>query len=184
MYCPKCSQQQPAEGMRFCSRCGFTLGGVALLMDNNGVIPQVQAAPLRACPSRNRIMLESGILTAFAWVVALFATTWFDAGGPTESVAKFAAFLFALLGIIGVLRFLYGFLFAKDSSQPALGAYPSASAQHSLRSETIPAALPAAQSLPISDYPLRTNTKEMQPQPSVTENTTRLLDEQAQLKEL
>jgi len=178
MYCPKCSQQQPAEGMRFCSRCGFTLAGVALLLENNGMLPQSLVAPQRGTISRNRILVESTIFTIFAWAVALFAVLWFDAGGPFETVAKIATLVFTVLGLISLMRFLYGFLFVKESAPPAYGTLPRMTTDQTLRNEPGHAALPPQQSVPISDYPLRVNTKEIRPQPSVTENTTKLLDEQ------
>lgn len=174
MYCPKCSQQQPAEGMRFCSRCGFTLNGIALVLENNGIIPQVVPEPRQMVrPSRNRIMLESALLTVFSWAVAFVATFWFSAHGSGEVIAEITSLLFFLLGMIGLLRFLYGFLFAKDVGRTASGFAPNQVSP----GESHRAALPPQQSIPISDYPLRVNTKEMSPRMSVTENTTRLLDE-------
>jgi hypothetical protein len=176
MYCPKCSQQQPAEGMRFCSRCGFTLNGIALVVENNGIIPQVAAEPQQAiCPSRSRIMLESAILTVFSWAIAFASTFWFNASGIGEGIAKFVALLFFVLGLIGMARFLYGFVFAKDVA-PVVPTFGQSSPAK-FAGEQSHAALPPQQSIPISDYPLRVNTKEMSPRMSVTENTTRLLDE-------
>ena len=35
MYCPKCGHQQVSDDMRFCSRCGFQLTGVAELLTTN-----------------------------------------------------------------------------------------------------------------------------------------------------
>lgn len=172
MYCPKCSQQQPSEGMRFCSRCGFTLSGVALVLENNGTIPQLPAQMPRL--SRSRIMIESAILTAFSWTVAFVATFWFSAHGIGELIAQVAALVFFLLGLIGLIRFLYGFLFGEGIIKDAGQVTP---AGQILAGDPHRAALPPQQSVPISDYPLRVNTKEMSPPLSVTENTTRLLDE-------
>ncbi|MCU1264047.1 MAG: Zinc-ribbon domain protein [Acidobacteria bacterium] len=174
MYCPKCSQQQPSEGMRFCSRCGFTLNGIALVLENNGIIPQVvPELPRMVRPSRNRIMIESALLSVSSFTVAFVATFWFSAHGRGELIAELIALLFVVLGLIGLLRFLYGFLFAKD-----VGKAASSVAQNQVSSgESFRGALPPQQSIPISDYPLRVNTKEMSPR-SVTENTTRLLEEQ------
>ncbi|MGI8732721.1 MAG: hypothetical protein ACR2LM_05400 [Pyrinomonadaceae bacterium] len=171
MYCPKCSQQQASEELRFCSRCGFPLAGVATLMANDGALPRVEhTAPSPA--RRGRIIKESALLTLVAWVVAFFTTMFWDWGGPLESVTKAGSLIFFLLGLIGLLRFLYAFLFVREASfatpEPA---FPHASSR---------AALPPQQHNPLTDYPRRTNTREMAPRPSVTENTTRLLEEQPQ----
>jgi hypothetical protein len=178
MYCPKCSQQQSSDEMRFCPRCGFALAGVAMLMDNDGVIPGPDGPSVQTLPSsRKKIMAESAIFTAVTWLVAMVATFWFDFGGPFEVVAKVAALLFFILGLIGLLRFLYGFLFANDVVvQPgsALGNLASRAAMAETRR---PQSLPAQRDLAATDYPRRTNTKEMTPQSSVTEHTTRLLEE-------
>jgi hypothetical protein len=161
--------------MRFCSRCGFTLNGIALVLENNGIIPQVVPEPHQIVrPSRNRIMTESALLTAFCWAVAFAATFWFSAHGSGEVIAEMTSLLFFVLGLIGLIRFLYGFLFAKD-----VGKTASTFAHNQVPSgEKHRGALPPQQSIPISDYPLRVNTKEMAPRMSVTENTTRLLDDQ------
>jgi hypothetical protein len=179
MYCPKCSQQQSSDEMRFCPRCGFALAGVAMLMDNDGVIPQPGRPSVQTLPSsRKKIMAESAIFTAIAWVVLIVATFWFDYGGAFESLAKIAAVLFFFLGLIGLLRFLYGFLFAKDVIlQPALNAFPNLAPQGAMGEAPRRAALPVQRDLAATDYPRRGNTKEMMPQPSVTEHTTKLLEE-------
>jgi len=175
MYCPKCSQQQSGE-MRFCSRCGFPLAGVALVLDNNGMLPPVvaEATPGRNL-TRNRVLGESAILTLISWMLALVATAWFDYSGALESVAKIAAAIFFILGLIGLARFVYGFLFFKElPAASAILATPSASSEITAPAQVL---LPAQQSTPISDYPRRVNTREMAQRPSVTEGTTRLLDD-------
>ncbi|HXD31104.1 MAG TPA: zinc ribbon domain-containing protein [Pyrinomonadaceae bacterium] len=176
MYCPKCSQPQP-EGMRFCSKCGFTLSGVSVLLENNGVLPQTPAVSTRGISSRNRMMIESVALTAFAWLIVLIASDWFHSHGASEIAARAAAIVFALIGLIGLFRFLYAFLFVKDPGRPASITPPTEVSVHSLSDKPSYGALPPQQSIPISDYPLRANTNEIRPRPSVTENTTRLLDE-------
>jgi len=101
----------------------------------------------------------------------LLATLWFDVGGPSELIAKLAAVLFFGIGLIGVLRFMYAFLFLKteDSSQPQPSQLSVESTQ----------ALPPAQSNPAQNFQRSGSTREMVA-PSVTENTTRLLDETEQ----
>jgi hypothetical protein len=176
MYCPKCSQLQSSDEMRFCSRCGFALSGVAMLVENDGVIPQLPAKSAQTqASSRKKVMAESAIFTAIFWTLLIFATLAFDFGGPFELMAKLAALLFFFLGLIGLLRFLYGFLFVKDMvGQPAHDAFPATS-QSTLGEMSRRAALPAQREVPVGQR--RGHTKEMLPQPSVTEHTTRLLDE-------
>lgn len=167
MYCPKCSQQQSSDEMRYCSRCGFPLAGVALLLESGGIIPRVEISDPRPAP-RRKMMRESVYLTLGAWVVALVSTFAWDSGGPFENIARVWSLAFFLLGIIGLLRFLYAFLFVKDLPLPA--------PERAIFEAPGRTALPPQQSIPASDYPRRSNTKEMAPRPSVTENTTRLLE--------
>ena len=37
MYCPKCGQQQISDEMKFCSRCGLALSGLADWLAGGGV---------------------------------------------------------------------------------------------------------------------------------------------------
>ncbi len=82
MYCPKCSQQQVSEDLRYCSRCGFPLTGVALVLENDGLIPQLAAkdAPRR----RGKIMKESLVLTLACWMLVVLGTATWDWGGSFE----------------------------------------------------------------------------------------------------
>jgi len=180
MYCPKCSQQQTSNETRFCSRCGFPLQGVTLLMDNDGLIPRLENDPdQKGRPSRGKMISESVYLTLIAWAVALVATTFFDSSGPREGIAKGAALIFLLVGLIGLLRFIYAFLFVKDTASAlAERVTTSRSLASPALKEPERAALPPQKTVPASDYPRRSNTKEMVPRPSVTENTTRLLEDQ------
>jgi len=181
MYCPKCSHIQSSDEMRFCSRCGFSLAGVAMLVVNDGVIPQTTASrrqPVPAC--RKRVMGEGAILTGVAWTIAIAATAGFDSGGSLEAVAKSAALLFFFLGLVGLLRFVYGFIFVKDlMTQPEQDAFPVQANGGSVVETPRRGALPVHLEMPAPDYYRRNNTREMVPQPSVTENTTRLLEETA-----
>jgi len=178
MYCPKCSQLQSSDDMRFCSRCGFALAGVAMLMGNDGVIPQPTGVTVQKLPqSRKRVMAESGIFTAISWAALLLATYSFDYGGPQESLAKLAAVLFFFLSLIGLIRFLYGFLFVKDVIvQPAISTF-SNSAPPAAMPAQVRNALPAQRDWVATDQPRRENTQEILARPSVTENTTKLLQD-------
>jgi len=121
-------------------------------------------------------MLESSILMVIGWLITLKAMFWFDAHGPFEGIAKITALVFALLGLIGLLRFLYAFLFVKDVVQ-VTPENLNAHRPGDFLKERPAAALPEHQSAGISDYPIRSRTKEIVPRSSVTENTTKLLDQ-------
>ena len=178
MYCPRCSHEQGLEEMRFCSRCGFPLAGVAMLLENPGIILQLAADPAQQSNRRSRIIKESAFLTIPALAIALVSSFLWDFGGPFESVAKAGSIIFFLLGLVGLLRFLYAFLFVKDTVQsPLHTTVPAAPYSRTMRDDPARAALPPAGSVPVSDYSPRSNTREIVSQPSVSENTTRLLDE-------
>jgi hypothetical protein len=169
MYCPKCNQSQASDDMRYCSRCGFPLSNVALLLQNDGMLPQAFKEG-RLQSSRARKAIESAILTGFFWAIGLLATYWFDAGKPFEIIVKIGSLIFFLLGLIGLLRFVYVFLFMTDREPDGDHYLKQITEQKRLT-------LPTPQQTPLSDFPHKANTKEMVRPLSVTENTTQLLDD-------
>ncbi len=178
MYCPRCSRGQSLEEMRFCSRCGFPLAGVATLLDNSGIIPKLASDPAQPPKRRSGIIRESVFLTLLAWAIGLASTLLWDVGGPFESVAKVGSLVFFILGLVGLLRFLYAFMFVKDTVQsPLQTTVPGAPYSRTVAESPTRTALPSTQSVPVSDYAPRIKTKEIVSPPSVTENTTRLLDD-------
>ena len=94
MYCPQCSHEQGLEEMRFCSRCGFPLAGVAMLLENSGIIPQLASDSAQPPKHRIRIIKESLYLTLLAWAIGLASILLWDFGGPFESVAKVGSLVF------------------------------------------------------------------------------------------
>ncbi len=179
MYCPRCSHEQDLEEMRFCSRCGFLMTGVAMLLENSGTIPQLASDSTQAPNRRNGIIRESVFVTLLAWAIGLASTLLWDVGGPFESVAKVGSLVFFIVGLVGLIRFLYAFLFVKDTipspSQTTLAGTPYSPP---MSENPARAALPSPQSVPVGDYLSRGRTREIVSQPSVTENTTRLLEDQ------
>lgn len=178
MYCPQCGQEQASSEMRFCSRCGFPLGGVARLLERGGVGavdsqpgktgPQVRGLSPRQKGTRAGIMqMVSGFL-----VVPIVAILSHNIFGWEELIIPLAA-LITFVG--GLLRIIYAKLYEDDTPELVTDAAP-APAQFAARARV--SALPPQQSVPASAYaPRRVNTAELVPPPSVTENTTRLLDE-------
>ena len=179
MYCPNCGQQQISDEMRFCSRCGLALSGLAEWLAG-GALPERRAddAQVPAASPRRRGMRRAGKLLFFSGVlfpIFLVISLAIDEGAPM--IVPF--FLF----FVSLVLMLYARLFSDntarvsrpiaqnpaiqtpDGQSPALGSKPT-------RSSLTPGSIT---SVPNIRQQVRTN--ELAQPPSVTENTTRLLDE-------
>jgi hypothetical protein len=181
MFCPKCGQQQTTDGVRFCSRCGFQLGAVKELLATDGALPLAwpvdethtdQQRSARERGIRQGIMLM--LLTAF--IVPMTAILAKLGIMPKEFVALAA--IFCAVG--GFIRFIYALMMEEGAKKgkPSLPpAYNPAMMQSHLHAGPTHTALPPRQSIPAGEFGRRrTETAEMVQPPSVTENTTRLLD--------
>ena len=170
MYCPNCGQQQVSDEMRFCSRCGLALSGLAEWFAGGRLPLQGRdelQAPAALSPRRKgirraaKLMFFSGVL----FPVCLMFSLIFDESG--WMVLPFLVFF------ISLVLMLYARLFSdknapelKQAAQPA--AFGSTSARGSLTpGNTIPMTGAGRQHV---------RTNELAQPPSVTENTTRLLD--------
>jgi hypothetical protein len=172
MYCPNCGQQQVSDEMRFCSRCGLALSGLADWLAG-GTLPvrrpdEKQVDPLS--PRRKgirraaKLMFFSGVLFPIFLVFSIAV----EEGGPM--VVPFAVFFIALV------MMLYARLFSDKTVKTAPVSIPAAQTS-ALGSSSTRGSLPAAQSTPIPAVDRqRVRTNELAQPPSVTENTTRLLD--------
>ena len=170
MYCPKCGQQQISEEMRFCSRCGLALSGLAEWLAGGHVLPakRKEVAPSDPMSPRRKgtrraakLMFFSGVLFP---VFAIFCIA-IEAGEPM--IIPCALFF------ISLVMMLYARLFS-DKTTPAINQAAQTSA---LGSTPAYGSLPPAASPPIPDIGRQqVRTNELAQPPSVTENTTRLLD--------
>lgn len=169
MYCPQCSQQQISDELRFCSRCGFPLSDLTKLVAAGGTLSSLEEESKSLSSPRRRGIQQAVILIFISILliplVDVIASPYHEA----------LIFMF-LLG--GILRAVYAFAFQegakfklpkrKENSAPSqLGANPGESA------------LPPSPAAPLNFGNRRMETaKIVQPSESVTENTTRLLDDQ------
>ena len=178
MFCPQCGQQQVTGDVRFCSRCGFPLNIVAELLANGGTLaPREEASRAGKLTPRQKgirqgamLMLSAMLLVPLVAMISVFLRI-----GP---------FLIPLTAIAcfmgGLMRIFYALLLEEstiESKPEALPSYvpPVMPAQIGRARE---ATLPPPQSTPAPSFiPRRYDTGELAP-PSVTENTTRLLDDQ------
>ncbi|MBA2504217.1 MAG: zinc ribbon domain-containing protein [Pyrinomonadaceae bacterium] len=185
MFCPHCGQQQISDEVRFCSRCGFALGGVAELIARGGTLPQetIETGKPRRSPRYEGV--RQGVLMLFigAILVPILAILFEQ---PPDVPFGFPALLIPLASIIlflgGILRILYARIYEEGAPRKLKTVKEPSFAtaeQISLRASAPHAAqLPPSHSTPIADY-LRPQmrTAEMMQPPSVTESTTRLLEE-------
>ena len=171
MYCPNCGQQQAYGEMRFCSRCGLALSGLAeWLAADRGLTPRRQGHLELNEPSPQqkgirraaKLMFFSGVLVPVALLISLAV----DEGVPL--------LLPVLVFFIALVMMLYARWFS-DPAAPAKQTY-----QASLESgPTRAPSLPPATNMPIpAAERRRVRTNELAQPASVTENTTRLLDDE------
>lgn len=172
MYCPQCSQPQVSEEMRFCSRCGFALSGVMELVATGGDSPK---QPKKA---KKKSAMQGARLG-----------TWIILASVVYSL--FVAFLtavdddFAVLFVVSVVAFLVGFfrilyaVFVQDrrerreiESQDSLGLPTQMG--NNVRKQ-----LNQTSAAPVESFtrPIK-KTAEVVQSPSVTENTTRFLNDE------
>ena len=179
MFCPKCGQETHSETSSFCSRCGYLLTGTLELFRFGGILPnkpQKNSPRSRGLKQGLFILLLGillfpllGILGAF-----LFRQPPFVAG-----IVLFLSFA------AGLLRIAYALMFEeKYPTELPSGAEPQG-ASLKISGQESPSALPPQQTFPAEQYATPStgrwlDTNDLEPG-SVTEGTTRLLENEADL---
>lgn len=183
MFCPHCGQQQSTGAIRYCSRCGFPLDGVIQLLNNRGILPVYHSdeegppqisARRRGVKQGGVLMLSGAVLVPILGVMSSFARN----SNFLEILVAFAAII-CFIG--GPLRMFYAAVFEEGAPNPfnRVPARPFAAASMPPPQFTPPVqnpALPPQSANPASGWRSRPITAELANRPSVTENTTRLLD--------
>jgi hypothetical protein len=168
MYCPKCSQQQLAESVRFCSRCGFALGPVAELLNVNDALAAREAAKSWKLSLRDHKGTRIGAkLLFFSIVLVPFAiglSAVFDS--PAPLLIPLTVFL------IGMTQVMYVRIFG-ESALPEKRRPESALPNSNERRSELPLTQEPAPTQMIDSRPI--NTAEIVQPPSVTERTTVLI---------
>ena len=176
MYCPQCGQQQVSDVTRYCSRCGFLLDGVAAVLSTGGAVPTQYVQPgFKQLSPRSKGVRQGALLMLstilIVPIMAIFSVFIF--GRPEILVPLTAMFCF----IGGLLRILYALMMEDPVPQTRLdggAGYPPTATQFARPPHN--AALPPASINTAAAWRPRPNTAEIYQPPSVTENTTRLLD--------
>ncbi|HEY7784004.1 MAG TPA: hypothetical protein VIB00_04730 [Pyrinomonadaceae bacterium] len=179
MFCPQCGQQQSSELARFCARCGFPLDGVIHLLHNGGMLPAVpnSEGPKEMSPRRKGVRQGGILLLSGAVLVPILGVFY----SFTDSV--FLNILLAVTAIIcflgGPLRMIFAGLFeegAPSRTYMPMNAYaPVPPIRPAVPGRNV-GALPPPTATPTGAWRPRPTTAELAQPPSVTENTTRLLD--------
>ena len=173
MYCPNCGQQQVSEEMRFCSRCGLALTGLAEWLAGGSLPvlrptdrPEVSAITPRRKSMRRaaKLMFLSGVLFPVFLVICLAV----NEGGPM--------FLPFFVFFVSLVWMLYARLFLDNT--PRL--------DYQAPQTTVLGPMPARGSLPAANTTSIPNvgrqqvrTNELAQRPSVTEHTTRFFDNES-----
>jgi len=168
MFCPRCGQQQVSEEVRFCSRCGLSLASVpALLTGFEAATPE---GPARGGRWKKRKQIRRGAKIMFfsAVLFPIFFGLAIAADSPGPLIVPLTVFF------AGLAWLLYFILFGEEA------AHESASkGRDVLREGRGAPSLPPATFVPASGFGARrAHTADMAQPPSVTEQTTRLLDEE------
>lgn len=168
MYCPKCGMEQISDNMRFCSRCGLPISGLAEWLAGS-TLPVVPEEAVVKAPSPRRKGISRGAKLVFISVVLMpiFFGISILADNPIPLMFPFTILL------TGLAVMLYSRLFFEETAP--IKSQPTQPARLGAMSDSN--ALPPASNIGISHIggrPVR--TAELAQPPSVTEHTTKLLD--------
>jgi hypothetical protein len=173
MFCPQCSQEQVSEEMRFCSRCGFPLAIVTQLVRGGGAFegfdPEAkgQLSPRQKGVRWGLILMILSLL--LVPLVAVMTAMKNDFG------VLFVPVL--VVFVLGLGRLLHAYLLAARTPTETAKALPTKRTTQLPGERT--SALPDGQYIPAAAWKRPVNTSEMAERVSVTENTTRLLNDES-----
>src|SRR6185436_11480579 len=157
MYCPNCGQQQVSDEMRFCSRCGLALSGLADWLAGGMPVRRADLAQVPAITRRRKgtrraakLMFFSGVLFPVFLVISFVV----NEGGPL--------IIPIIIFFVSLVLWLYARLFADNTAPiPNQAAQTSALGPSSARGSLPPP-------LPMADMGLqRVRTNELAQPPSV-----------------
>ena len=167
MFCPKCGQQSSDE-VRFCPRCGLSLTGLTAYVAANDLASNRPAPPPSTELTAKRVGTRRGAKLMFFSVVLfpIFFGFCFIVDNPAPLFVPFTVFL------AGLVVLVYARLFGDELIQ-----VPQRTSHRDLAAGVDRPALGAPQFTPAPLFnQQRANTAEIYQPPSVTENTTKLLD--------
>ena len=173
MHCPHCGQQQISGEVRFCKSCGFSLNGVRELLATGGISSLIEESH-KPSASPRRKGVRQGVILLFIMIVLTPLTMLLGNQGK---------FLIPMFLMAGLMRILYAVIFQeaaprKKQQQLNTLSHVAPNTIDQLGAAARGTALPPAQNVPVTAFNARrVDTREMVKPPSVTEHTTKLLNE-------
>lgn len=175
MFCPRCSQEQISEEIKFCSRCGFPLGLVSELLAHNGLFPQLA----QLGKGKKFLTRKNGLIFSLLWFM-FFTMLMAPIAGMENGNDAATMALFGTIGGLILLIMSFAFLKNEPKNTEKLERDSQAYELKNLR-QSEQTALPPMQSQSAQSYvsPANSwrapNTGELVQSQSVTEGTTKLL---------
>lgn len=167
MFCPRCGQQQVSGEVRFCPRCGLSLASVPALLAGEAAPPE-GASRVARWKKRKQIRRAAKLMFISAVLFPIFFGLALAVDEPGPLIVPATVFF------AGLAWLLYFVLFGEDEAKET-----AEGARRDLRDSRTAPSLPPATFVPASGFGARSaNTADMAQPPSVTEQTTRLLDEE------
>lgn len=167
MFCPKCNQQQISDEVRFCSRCGFQLGVVAELLKTDGVLQNYSSQQPESLSTYRQITSSIGAkMIFFAIAIAPIALLL-----DKEVLLLIPFFLF----FAGLMQIIYKLIFTKKQVLPESRFVEIKNLNSGNQQFNLPA--PNTAPIPILEIRKRDTNEIMMPPPSVTDPTTKLLEQ-------
>jgi len=177
MHCPKCGQQQISDEIRYCSRCGFLLTGVAVVVQNDGQVPGMTASAGELSPRRRGI--KQGI---FIFLLSFLLVPLFGIISVVINARPALAGLAAVLCVMGgLLRIVYALMFESNlPGQATLEENILAGSRKYIEKKRAGKELPAGDQTPATVYAAPAggtwrDTNDLAAPSSVTDSTTKLL---------
>lgn len=169
MFCPRCGQQQVSGEVRFCSRCGLSLASVPALLAGFESPPTAGGAARRP-RSKKRKQMRRGAKLMFlsAVLFPIFFALGIAVDHPGPLIVPATVFF------AGLAWLLYFVIFSEEDADE-----PVEKGREVLRESRTAPSLPPATFVPASGFGARpAHTADMAQPPSVTEQTTKLLNEE------
>lgn len=178
MYCPKCSQIQTDDELRFCSRCGFQLGVVKELLAERSSAPVVMAgseAPPKFLSRRKQDLLFGATVMSVAATIVVqlswVAPKWLLVFPLWMIWLAFSLFVLFFDVLVRIAR-----KFFSDDDRVDLPSQPG-TPRFSNKVSPATSELPPMQTRPVAALGFdRVNTGEILQPLSVTDHTTNLLN--------